>query len=358
MKVLASLAVAVLGQFEGDSGERGFDYGGFGDYDLSAFDSSYGFDDSYTGVYDYSADVAPAEATAGRETEVEDDESDKKKGERYFFTAATTTTVTVVTVPVATVDSVQQCWKCDAMTYATCASGGSYENCGLGDRDCCFVEVRTTHTKLQQLCTGCKDKTACEDNKAENFEGTDMDDAQCRPQMLQQKTNSRHQNQQSVCRQCFNTCDSTVAGGAFCFGSITGSTPVMFQIPFASKPDQLEMGVPHGRADWASVIGIPTGVMLDSDNGHNTAQITQIEGVNDALNVFFGNNADGKVSLTGDGAYTSADMTFWSVLAGNKAWWGSDLKTLQNDGKAAQALHCIADATGFASCSVNLVHTF
>jgi len=376
MKLLASLAIAVLAQQSQDAtgsvDERGFDYGGFGDYDLSAFDSSYGFDDSYTGVYDYSADVAPAEATAGRETEVDGDESDKRKGERYFFTTATTTTTTTTTTT-ATVDSVQQCWKCDAMTYATCASGGDYENCSLGDKDCCFIEVRTTHTKLQQLCTGCKDKTACEDNKAENFEGTNMDDAQCRPQMLQQKTNSRHQNQQSVCRQCFNTCDSTVAGGAFCFGSIATKTPVLFQIRFADgvgadgvdRPTataKLEMSVPHGRADWADVIGIPTGVMLDALNTFNSVQINDIEGDN-PLNVFFGNNVDGKLkpSGPGDGKYDSADMTFWSVLAGNEAWWKSDLKALQVAGKAAQAATCNIGTTGvlaFDDCTATLVHDF
>ena len=82
----------------------------------------------------------------------------------------------------------------------------------LGDSDCCFVEVRYSNQNLQQLCTGCKDATACNDIKSQNFEGTPMTSEQCRPE-LGQAHNKRNGKIQSVCRQCFNTCDASHGEG-------------------------------------------------------------------------------------------------------------------------------------------------
>lgn len=356
MKVLASLAVAIMAQEDGadygaDGVERGFNYGGFNNYDMSAFDTSYGYDNTdYTGLYEY-VDDTPA-VGAGREVEVDDD---KTKGERYFFTTVTTTTVTTTTTTAVVGDT--HCWKCDAMTYADCASTGSYEECILGDKDCCFVEVRFSHQKLQQLCTGCKDKTACEDNMAENFRGTHMDnDDQCRPEMLQQKTNSRHEQTQSVCRQCFNTCDKASHNGAFCFGSITNDvskTPAEFMIPFATSSTLLNMETPHGRLDWAGSIGIPTWVLVDGAFSEDASAESDIS-TSTASNVFFntGANNNGKVALAGDSQWTVTDMTYWSLAAGNKAWWQSDLKTSQSTKYAAQVGKCTAGTTEiFTACA-------
>jgi len=342
MKVLASLAIATtLAQ-----DERGFNYGGFGDYDLSAFDDSYGFDDTYGGFYDYSA---PADDVgAGRETEVAaaEDEDEKAKGERYFFTTSTTTTTKPTTLTTVTVKPGNNCWKCDQMTYALCASEGSYKTCELGDEDCCFVEIRTTGQKLQQLCTGCKDKTACQDNMMENF-GTmtpgsapmDNDD-QCRPEMLQQKKNSRNARAQSVCRQCFKTCDFNNNNGAFCFGGINGNTPIDFKVGFTSQSALLPMGIPNGRADWSNVIGIPTWAVVD---GSDTTAATEIG--TQALNVFFGSNSDSKAAVNSDSSWDPADMTFWSLIAGDKDWWVSDLKTIQNNYRTAQDGACTSAGT-------------
>ena len=59
MKIIASVAALALAQ-----DERGFDYG-FGDYDLSAFDASFG---DYAGLYDYAPDESAAPVGAGKNT--------------------------------------------------------------------------------------------------------------------------------------------------------------------------------------------------------------------------------------------------------------------------------------------------
>ena len=55
------------------------------------------------------------------------------------------------------------------MTHTACSSEGEIEICEKGDKDCCFIEVRETAQKLQQLCTGCKSRDACENLRDENF---------------------------------------------------------------------------------------------------------------------------------------------------------------------------------------------
>jgi len=166
MKIIASLAVSALAQ-DG----RGFNYGEFTDYDLptDGFSGSYGFDDSYGGgFYDYGAfesviAEAVAEAIAaeevaadqlidtGRETiaeaaaaeEIAADQlvesgrerpnNTEEEEDRYFFTTTTTTSTTTTTTTTTKVSTGNTCWKCDQMTFATCATSGEYEDCELGD---------------------------------------------------------------------------------------------------------------------------------------------------------------------------------------------------------------------------------
>ena len=64
MKIIASVAALALAQ---DEVERGFDYGAFGDYDISAF-SNYAFDDNYASLYSYEADDSAAPVGAGKNT--------------------------------------------------------------------------------------------------------------------------------------------------------------------------------------------------------------------------------------------------------------------------------------------------
>merc|ERR1712046_242661 len=100
------------------------------------------------------------------------------------------------------------------MTYSQCASAGSYQLCPLGDKDCCFVEIR-------------------EENQAENFNPVALPDGenvdQCRPDYRQQRMGKR-ENNQSVCRQCFQACDPSAASGN-CFGGIVANTGVSITFP-------------------------------------------------------------------------------------------------------------------------------
>merc|ERR1712176_571115 len=331
--------------------ERGFDYGGFDTYDLSAFDDSYGFGgENYYGFdeNDYSDNYGVDDAAAvgaGRESEVAadaGDEDDERKGERYFFTPSATTTTTTTTT--TTITPGIKCWKCDAMSYATCASAGSWQTCPLGDKDCCFVEIREQEQKLQQLCTGCKDKTACEDNKAENFKdvlAVNFLLDQCKPDYRQQKI-GRRGPQQSVCRQCFQTCDPNGTGNGsgsdYCFGGIASS---------ASTPNVgFDLNTHQTKYPWNGHLsspdtdflgfGIPTGAMMDQTLDATIAgKVAGATHTNDqqVLNVFFANAADGKV-ITGVGTANSAresgEMTFWSIQGADQAWWTANLKTIQD----------------------------
>jgi len=260
--------------------------------------------------------------------------------ERYFFTTSSTTTSTTSTTTTTLSDGVK-CWKCDAMTYATCASTGSWQLCPLGDKDCCFVEIREQKQKLQQLCTGCKDKTACEDNRAENFKDVsainNMLD-QCRPDYRQQKM-GRRSPQQSVCRQCFQTCDPTGAspgaGSDYCFGGIasTSTTP---NVAFNLNTHQAKFAW-NGHLSTADFtgFGIPTGAMMDATSDATIiAKVTAATTVLDPelLNVFFQSATNGK-SITGvgtaDSTRATGEMTFWGLHGADRVWWTSNLKNIQ-----------------------------
>lgn len=284
-----------------------------GDFDLTSF----GLGDLNFG--------APVEAAAPA-AEVAADE-------RYFFTTVTTTTTTTTTTTGAVLGN--SCWKCDAMSYATCASSGEYQTCQSGDEDCCFVEIRETKQKLQQLCTGCKAKQACEDNRDENFEGINSQTYQCRPDYRQQRHGQRSP-QQSVCRQCFNTCDPDVDQHK-CFGSltpITGDGPA-FKLGLATNKAKYPWNTAFQGED-TDVFGIPTLAALDSDV--DSAVIALIVAFDDTtnentLNIYFDNAADGKVNVAVDAGSTretETEMTFWSLQGADMAWWSSDLKKIQN----------------------------
>merc|ERR1712187_795138 len=71
-------------------------------------------------------------------------EVDAEEDGRYFFTQPQQITVAPPVVIVTTPAPLEGgfCWKCDAMNFADCAALGEYEMCGLGEFDCCFVEIR------------------------------------------------------------------------------------------------------------------------------------------------------------------------------------------------------------------------
>ena len=77
-------------------------------------------------------------------------------------------------------------------------------------------------------------------------------------------------------------------------------------------------------------------------------------------NVFFNNNSNGKERPTGgDDSWTKADMTYWSLTAGDKAWWISNLKSKQIANKNAQKGGCTEvdqpNAEIYSTCSGNLL---
>ena len=113
------------------------------------------------------------------------------------------------------------CWHCDATgstteeTYAKCDAIGSWKECAFGagfnfvggDFDCCMIEEIKTRGEVTSLCTGCKDKTSCENNRDQNFGASNTPPVmtQCRPEDA--LTSGRFGP--SVCRQCFPKCPDT-----------------------------------------------------------------------------------------------------------------------------------------------------
>jgi len=150
------------------------------------------------------------------------------------------------------------CWKCDQMTFADCAMNGEWKSCPTGDYDVCFLELRSTHNNVQQICTGCKDLNACSNLKFENFRDANTPTPwdQCRPTVAQQNARGRFGNsRQSVCRQCFNTCDHdsthhdpklwcptyhTSEGTNFLMSSASGTSPADL-----AYPDQESFQIPQ-----------------------------------------------------------------------------------------------------------------
>jgi hypothetical protein len=256
---------------------------------------------------------------------------DAAEEERYFFTTATTTTTAIVTTtPPIGPSPGGSCWKCDQMSFATCASNGVVEHCHDGDEDCCFVEIREKKQNLHQLCTGCKDATACMDNQAQNFEGNSFLNFQCRPDYRLQRA-GRQAGRQSVCRQCFQTCDFTVDTD-LCFGAIaTTATTANVMFTLLSAQADIAGTTWNGFRTEADVLGfgIPTHGRLD--NAEDSATIGEIEThTAGTLNLWFKNAANGKAH-TDDGAGRSGDdMVFWGLQGADQAWWSDDLKTIQS----------------------------
>ena len=283
--------------------------------------------------------------------------------ERYFFTTVTTTTTTTTTT--ATVVAGSSCWQCDAMSYTQCAGSGTWQTCPLGDLDCCFVEVRSKYMKLQQLCTGCKDKRACEDNRKQNFAVQDDTSIrplldQCRPSFYLQMKNKRWGSQQSVCRQCFRTCDPSQFGGRYCFGGgLDDDTGKPITMPFATSAGNYPAAATGGLTDTA-VLGIPSGLMLSQDV--DATAIAAITAFTHGKNLYFDHASNGKLYDGDDDDNRELDeMTYWSLEGADKAWWRSELKDKQTAYEALSADSCTSNAADdltFAQtgCTVGVNH--
>ena len=178
------------------------------------------------------------------------------------------------------------------------------------------------------------------DNKAENFNPTALTDGehvdQCRPDYRQQRIGKR-ENNQSVCRQCFKTCDSTVDSGANCFGSINGNTPQNIAFKLNTNKAKYPWTTALTAPDFVG-FGIPTLFRADSAATGNTigteiAGFHTLTGANagpDTLNLYFASNTDGKVDPSdADGTGDANEMIYWGLHGASKDWWSSDLKAKQ-----------------------------
>lgn len=246
------------------------------------------------------------------------------------------------------------------MDYTKCASEGTFETCALGDLDCCFVEVRVSRQGLQQLCTGCKDLRACHDNKQQNLVQNVMGMNQCSPDHIMAKANSRFENHQSVCRTCFNTCNSA---GNFCFGGFNtvldgatdNPTGVPFPINYVADAAKLDQQTVSGRTNLSGAFGIPTGVFLNA-NARWAAANTIV--TSEATNLF-ALNGKAVTASSGDDM-VMADQIFWSVEAGDRQWWNDDHMLIQTTYRADMEVACPAsladdNVQSYTTCSATFV---
>merc|ERR1711970_362972 len=91
------------------------------------------------------------------------------------------------------------CWHCDAMSFEECEANGEERACH-GHAESCFLEIRERRQPyghiaqgFMQICMGCKQKEACDQMQAQNFQNSNPDYTQCRPETTYTD---------SVCRQC------------------------------------------------------------------------------------------------------------------------------------------------------------
>jgi len=335
----------------------GFGNAGFGDAGLAGFDAGL-------------AGFGEADAFGAADNDAFNAEVDAEEDGRYFFTQPQQITVAPPVVIVTTPAPLEGgfCWKCDAMNFADCAALGEYEMCGLGEFDCCFVEIREMYGDLKQLCTGCKQANACENLRKENFQYQDFVELdpgmawiedQCRPDYTDQRRNMRDGAQQSVCRQCFQTCRPDEYGSYFCFGSVKELQPnaanegKFFHVPFedhAANWPNVNIGAYEFNVDvisntflpgFATSMGIPTHLLLDChDNTDNDAcdYVKAVDGDGlfnpEVRNIYFqdiGNSNSGKEETEpGDAIRQLHEMTYWGLQGASRKWWENDLKFIQS----------------------------
>lgn len=280
-------------------------------------------------------------------------------GERYFSPAGTpppATTPPPVT-PAPTDDEIYGtgCWKCDAMSYATCASEGYWQDCSndqaAGDSGVCFIELRETSQALTQLCTGCKDAQACDDLKAQNFvygAGSRVDARnQCKSNwQMQRPSRRRYGVMQSTCRQCFSMCTDGVnegndpqdLKGNYCFGGLTNED-VLADLSNADEAAWFTVPASVVDAGVATSTGSSTlntralGIPLHAVVGAGeAAKITS-----DDNHVMWGRDyvgADSNTGKTAFGVATGVDAVpadthegylFWSLHDHDMGFWSMDI---------------------------------
>jgi hypothetical protein len=334
-------------------------FGSFAAPDLSSFGLPSFGGDLFSSFNAPSFNAAPVEVPAAPAAVVAEDTFDGVDGDdgRYFSrTTSPTTTTSPITSPTTQSDG-YVCWHCDADSFANCALHGEYRTCSLGEKDCCFVELRETKDKLQQICTGCKAYQACHDLKRQNFVWSDskgittheMPHDQCRPVHNRLQSVGRFRGQQSVCRTCFRQCkleaDNTDGKGSMCFGGLQENGGD-FSLTFPPTPPAMAgtwemngtpvLGIPtwgafDKTADTDIIACIEAGAPLCLPASLAAPQLTYTN----YNHVYFGKSsaANGK---TYDVTYQDGDrsvfteMTFWQIQDQPKPWWQTDLKREQD----------------------------
>ena len=85
------------------------------------------------------------------------------------------------------------CWTCNSRNWAECANTGTLVQCEESATSC-ELEIRRRDGQIEQINTGCKQREACENNKAQNYVSLEnTENNQCRPD---------EDEGPSVCRQC------------------------------------------------------------------------------------------------------------------------------------------------------------
>jgi len=305
-------------------------------------------------------------------------------GERYFAAAAddsTTTTPAPTDPPVDESVYGTGCWKCDAMSYTTCASDGYWQDCSndqaAGDSGVCFIEMRETSQELTQLCTGCKDAQACEDLKAQNFVygGGNRIDArnQCKSDWrMQRPSRRRYGVMQSTCRQCFSMCtdsaeivptDPNDTKGNYCFGGLSNENAnanadlaAWFSVPVTMSDARTSTG--ENTLNQLS-LGIPLHAVVGSSEAEKIESFDNKVMWGDTVSAA-GNAGSGKTAAgVGTGAVVdlaggnNQGYLFWSLHDHAMAFWSMDIIERQRVNRHytslkfdANAGTVIADAAG------------
>ena len=132
--------------------------------------------------------------------------------------------------------------KQNAGSFSDCHNNGKFESCNMAENSC-MLELRRSGNNVR-ISTGCMPQTVstakvfsqdmlsnqgCESQKRQNFVGPQLWRTQCRPE------NSRLWSSrfgESVCRTCFNICDSQ-NDAAKCLSTVTS-----FGIPLYTSPTE------------------------------------------------------------------------------------------------------------------------
>ena len=87
------------------------------------------------------------------------------------------------------------CFHCDAKDWRGCYASGRYQKCQ--SNQVCMTEIRQRDGELFNICMRCKERTACQNQRKNNFQGRN---GQCRPSPKWKPIAGP-----SVCRQCCDT---------------------------------------------------------------------------------------------------------------------------------------------------------